>query len=105
MSANPDTDASDAANTSQVCPASSSSPRSCGALSLKWWKTRAVPAVGHAVFFGALAGHAGAVYICALVNAGPRDPRTAGLLVRGAVGGAALLTCGATLAHGIQLSV
>jgi hypothetical protein len=88
MSGNPDTDAAHTATT-------------CGALSLTWWKKRAAPAVGHAVFFGGMAGLLSAVYVCTLLATGPKDPRIAGLLVRGAVGGAAVLTAGVVGMHGL----
>jgi hypothetical protein len=72
----------------------------CGALSLTWWKTRALPAVGHSVCFGAVAGVLMGVYICALAGKGPKDPDTLKLLGRSAVAGAALMTAATTAAHG-----
>ena len=72
----------------------------CGALSLTWWKTRALPAVGHSVCFGAVAGVLMGVYICALSGKGPKNPDTLKLLGRSAVAGAALMTAATTAAHG-----
>jgi hypothetical protein len=75
----------------------------CGALSLTWWKTRALPAVGHGVCYGAVAGVLMGVYICALAGKGPKNPDTLKLLARSAVGGAAAMTAAIVAVHGASV--